>query len=144
MDHTFDTTVTNRIGPYVTIGAAARRFGLAESTLRYWERRGLLRPAARRSRWRQYGPDELHRIGLIQMWRETGLMSLDEIAHILTDHSHNWRSAVVERVRAIESQQDRLVLARKHLEHLLLCPDENPAENCPYLREMTTNTESTA
>lgn len=48
----------------VGIGAAARRYGLAESALRYWEQRGLLRPARRRSRWRLYGPEELHRMPL--------------------------------------------------------------------------------
>ncbi|GAB2706517.1 MerR family transcriptional regulator [Nocardia thraciensis] len=121
----------------VGIGAAARRFGLADSALRYWEQRGLLRPAQRRSRWRLYGPDELHRIGLIQMWRETGLMNLDEIATILTAHSHDWRRAVLGRIDAIERQQQRLAAAKAHLEHLLTCPDTNPADQCPYLREMT-------
>ncbi|MGV9797768.1 MerR family transcriptional regulator [Mycobacterium sp. NPDC003449] len=124
-------------GDFIGIGAAARRFGLAESALRYWEERGLLRPAQRRSRWRLYGPEELHRIGLIQMWRETGLMSLDEIATILTAGSHDWRHAVLDRIGAIECQQDRLAKAKAHLEHLLTCPDENPAEECPYLRAMT-------
>lgn len=122
---------------FMGIGAAARRFGLAESALRYWEERGLLRPAQRRSNWRLYGPEELHRIGLIHMWRETGLMSLDEITTILTVRSHDWRHAVRDRLRAIEQQQERLAKAKAHLEHLLTCPDENPAEDCPYLRAMT-------
>ncbi|MGH3582324.1 MAG: MerR family transcriptional regulator, partial [Mycobacterium sp.] len=78
---------------FIGIGAAARRFGLAESALRYWERRGLLHPVQLGSGWRRYGPEELHRIGLIQMWRETGMMSLDEIATILTAHNHEWRTA---------------------------------------------------
>ncbi|WP_024799828.1 MerR family transcriptional regulator [Nocardia sp. BMG51109] len=121
----------------VGIGTAARRFGLAESALRYWEQRGLLRPAQRRSRWRLYGPDELHRIGLIQMWRDTGLMNLDEIATILTAHDHSWRAAVLGRIDAIEQQRKHLATAKAHLEHLLTCPDEDPAGACPYLREMT-------
>ncbi|WP_280317143.1 MerR family transcriptional regulator [Nocardia wallacei] len=121
----------------VGIGAAARRYGLAESALRYWEQRGLLRPARRRSRWRLYGPEELHRIGLIHMWRETGRLNLDEIEQILTAHNDNWRRAVRGRIAAIEQQQQRLATARAHLEHLLHCPDDNPAEQCPYLREMT-------
>lgn len=118
------------------IGAAARRYGLAESALRYWERCGLLRPAVRKSRWRLYGADDLHRIGLIQMWRETGLMSLDEIATIL-DHTADWRHAVAGRIRAIDEQQRRLAAAKTHLEHLLACPDDDPATQCPVLREMT-------
>ncbi|GGL38295.1 MerR family transcriptional regulator [Nocardia jinanensis] len=123
----------------IGIGAAARRFGLAGSTLRYWEKRGLFRPAERRANWRRYGPDELHRIGLIQIWRDTGLLSLDEIAAVLTGDtgSHTWRQAVTERIEEIERQQERLAAAKAHLDHLLACPDDDPAANCPYLREMT-------
>lgn len=122
---------------FIGIGAAARRFGLAESALRYWEKRGLLHPAQRRSSWRLYGSEQLHRIGLIKMWRESGLMSLDEIDAILTAGNHDWRDAVRDRLGEIERQQDRLAKAKEHLEHLLTCPDENPAEDCPYLRKMT-------
>ncbi|WP_433574501.1 MerR family transcriptional regulator [Nocardia brasiliensis] len=121
----------------VGIGTAARRFGLAESALRYWEKRGLLRPAQRRSRWRLYGDDDLHRIGLIHMWRETGLMNLDEIGTVLAARNHEWRHAVQERLEEIAQQQERLLAARTMLEHLLACPDPNPAEDCPYLRAMT-------
>ncbi|CAM4126866.1 MerR family transcriptional regulator [Nocardia ninae] len=121
----------------VGIGTAARRFGLAESALRYWEQRGLLRPAQRRSRWRLYGRNELHRIGLIQLWRETGLMNLDEIRTVLSARNHEWRQAVLGRLDEIEQQQARLTAAKSLLEHLLTCPDANPAEECPYLRAMT-------
>lgn len=122
---------------FIGIGAAARRFGLAESALRYWEKRGLLHPAQRRSRWRLYGPEQLHRIGLIKVWRERGLLSLDEIETILTAGNHDWRTAVLDRLEEIERQQDRLAEAKTHLEHLLTCPDANPAEDCRYLRKMT-------
>ncbi|MBF6129581.1 MerR family transcriptional regulator [Nocardia brasiliensis] len=128
----------------VGIGTAAKRFGLAESALRYWEKRGLLRPAQRRSRWRLYGDDELHRIGLIQMWRETGLMNLDEIGTVLAARNHEWRPAVQQRLDEIAQQQQRLSAARAMLEHLLTCPDPNPAEACPYLRVMTGNRVITA
>ncbi|OBB93637.1 MerR family transcriptional regulator [Mycolicibacterium peregrinum] len=122
---------------FIGIGAAARRFGLAESALRYWEKRGLLHPAQRRSSWRLYGPEQLHRIGLIKMWRESGLMSLDEIEAVLTAGGRDWRDAVRDRLGEIEHQQDRLAKAKVHLEHLLTCPDANPAEDRPYLRTMT-------
>ncbi|WP_040406239.1 MerR family transcriptional regulator [Amycolatopsis nigrescens] len=123
----------------IGIGETAARFGLAGSTLRYWEERGLISPAERRGRWRRYGPRELHRIGLIQLWRDTGLMSLDEIAAVLagTVRDRTWRSVVLGRLEMIEEQQRRLAAAKEHLEHFLTCPDEHPADNCPVLREMT-------
>lgn len=134
MDHTRRAVQRHEL---VGIGEAARRFGLAESALRYWEERGLLAPAARRAGSRRYGPNELHRIGLIHMWRETGLMSLDDIARVLGAHSPQWRDTVRDRLAVIEQQQARLEAAKQHLEHLLTCPDDDPAGECPYLRELT-------
>ncbi|WP_069165212.1 MerR family transcriptional regulator [Nocardia altamirensis] len=133
--------VAGQPGDLVGIGTAARRFGVAESALRYWEQRGLLRPALRKSRWRLYGRDELHRIGLIRMWRETGLMTLDEIGTVLGARNHEWRQAVLGRLDEIEQEQQRLATAKALLEHLLTCPDANPAEECPYLRAMTATAE---
>lgn len=71
------------------------------------------------------------------MWRETGLMNLDEIGTVLAAHNHEWRPAVQQRLDEIAQQQQRLSAARAMLEHLLTCPDPNPAEACPYLRVMT-------
>ncbi|HEX4251432.1 MAG TPA: MerR family transcriptional regulator [Pseudonocardia sp.] len=61
----------------VGIGEAAATFGLAVSTLPYWEQRGQISPAGRRGTWRRYGADEMHRIGLIQLWRDAGMLSLE-------------------------------------------------------------------
>lgn len=121
------------------IGAAAKRFGLLPSTLRYWEERGLLRPSVRRGKWRFYGPEELHRIALIQIWQDTGRMSLEQIESVLagTTRDRSWRTAVEERIRQVERQQAQLAQARRYLRYLLTCPDENPTEHCPYLRRAT-------
>lgn len=41
----------------VTVGVLARRFGLARSTLLYYDRLGLLRPSSRsRAGYRSYSP----------------------------------------------------------------------------------------
>lgn len=124
----------------MSIGEAGKRFGLAVSTLRYWEERGLIQPSSRRSGRRWYGPDQLHRIGLIQMWQGTGLMSLEEIAALFagTAQDHNWRATVLDRIHAIDDQMRRLAAGKAHLEHLLTCPQDDPAAGCPYLREVTT------
>lgn len=121
------------------IGEAARRFGVAVSALRYWEECGLLAPAARRSGRRWYGADDLHRIALIRMWQDTGLMSLEEIAAVLAGSTagRSWRETVDGRLRAIDEQVQRLAASRAFLEHLLTCPNEDPAGSCPYLRATT-------
>jgi DNA-binding transcriptional MerR regulator len=125
-------------GP-VGIGEAAARFGLPVSTLRYWEERGLVSPARCQGTWRRYGADEMHRIGLIQLWRDAGMLSLDEIAAVLagTDQDHDWRTAVAGRLTLLGEQQRRLAAAQDHLRHLLSCPADHPADECPYLRRVT-------
>ena len=54
------------------IGEVARRSGLAPSTLRYYERAGLLPPPARSSKRRQYEPRAMARIRIIRLARDAG------------------------------------------------------------------------
>ena len=54
------------------IGEVARRSGLTASTLRYYERAGLLPAPARSSRRRQYEPRVMGRIRIIKVARDAG------------------------------------------------------------------------
>lgn len=121
----------------VSIGDAARLLGVAVSTLRYWEERGLVTPARRAGR-RSYGPAELHRLALIQLWQETGLLSLDEVNAVF-DGEDRWRDVVEERLWAIAEQQAKLAAATTHLEHLLACPSSDPAADCSLLHQVTSS-----
>jgi len=126
---------SQQTGP-VSITEVAQLFGLTVSTLRYWEERGLVSASERRGGRRWYGGAELHRIGLIQMWQDTGRMSLDEISLLLDGGSDGvWRAAVLDRLQAIDQQIELLQAGRVHLEHLLNCPRDQPASECEYLRE---------
>jgi MerR family transcriptional regulator, copper efflux regulator len=67
----------------LTIGQLAKQVGVNIETLRYYERRHLLAPSARRpSRYRVYGPAELHRLRFIKNAQALGF-TLDEIAQVL-------------------------------------------------------------
>ena len=58
----------------MTIGEVARRSGFTIRTLRFYERRGLLAPAARRaSGYRLYGEIELHQLAFIRQAKALGL-----------------------------------------------------------------------
>lgn len=120
----------------LSIGVAARRLGVAVSTLRYWEERGLVTPTARRAGNRCYGPAEMHRLALIQLWQESGLLSLDEINTVF-DGDHRWREVLEQRRLALAEQQAKLAAAATHLEHLLTCPRTDPARDCSLLHEVT-------
>ncbi|MFI9250013.1 MerR family transcriptional regulator [Streptomyces sp. NPDC053069] len=99
-------------GPQVTA-----RLGLATPALRHWEDRGILQPAARRSGRRLHGPEQLRRIALIRIWRESGLMGLDEIATVPAGRTETgrWRDTVPGRMTAMDEQIDRLIRAKAYL-----------------------------
>lgn len=118
----------------VTIGEAAARYGLATSTLRWWEKQGLLEPAARRGGQRRYGAAELRRIGLIHLARNTGLMSLDQIGSLLAGapNGKHWHETVRDRIRDLNQHVERLITAREALTNTLRCPADHPTQ-CHHL-----------
>lgn len=65
------------------IGHAARAAGVAVDTVRYYERQGLLAPAARSvSGYRQYGTADIERLRFIRKAKALGF-TLDDIAELL-------------------------------------------------------------
>jgi DNA-binding transcriptional MerR regulator len=68
-----------------TIGQLARAAGVPTSTVRYYERAGLLRPDARSGggNYRQYGEPALGRLRFIRSAQATGF-SLGDIRELLT------------------------------------------------------------
>lgn len=67
-----------------TIGQLARAAGVPTSTVRFYERNGLMKPDARSgANYRQYGPESLDRLRFIRSAQATGF-SLQDIAELLT------------------------------------------------------------
>lgn len=67
-----------------TIGDAARELGVPASTLRYYERIGLVRPSARSaSNYRLYTDDDMARLRFVRAAQSNGF-SLDDVAELLT------------------------------------------------------------
>ncbi|MFE6609893.1 MerR family transcriptional regulator [Amycolatopsis sp. NPDC057786] len=112
---------------------AADHFGLAISTLHYWERRGLI-TAFRRSGQRYYDDDQLYRIALIKHWRRIGGLGLTRISELLAEQ-HRWREVVTGRLAEIERERARLDTAHAYLVELLTCRREGNLEDCPWFRE---------
>lgn len=71
----------NRFG-LIAIGELARRTGLASSALRYYERVGLLSPAARAGGRRHYATSSAERVALVQLCQDAGF-TLREIRALL-------------------------------------------------------------
>jgi len=67
----------------LTIGALAGEVGVGVETVRFYQRRGLLRePQRAHGRIRRYGPNDVERLNFIRSAKELGF-SLDEIAELL-------------------------------------------------------------
>ena len=66
------------------IAEAAGLAGVNPQTLRYYERRGLVRPRGRRSSgYREYSPEEVRIVRFIKRAQDLGL-SLDDVGELLT------------------------------------------------------------
>lgn len=79
----------------LTIGEMARRFGLSQRALRFYENKGLLMPR-RKGAARLYSPADIERLALVLKAKRLGF-TLSEIRDLLT--------APVEQVRPLEQRK---------------------------------------
>ena len=116
-----------------TIGEIAGRAGVATSTVRYYERRGLLRPDERLSGQRRYRPATLRRLVFIGMLKDAGL-SLDDIDGILRAASvDDWKGIARRRLDALDDEISVLERARALLVGALLCRFDHPLTECSIM-----------
>lgn len=106
---------------YLTIGEAARRSGVATSTLRFYEKRGLIRSVRTSGNHRLYHREMLRRISVVRVAQTLGL-TLDEIAGAMAELpnqrtptkrdweqlSRRWRSQLDARIAQMLRVRDRL------------------------------------
>ena len=127
----------------LTIGAVAKRVGVAIDTIRYYEREGLLpEPQRRASGYRSYGDSTVAQLRFIRRAKELGF-TLEEIRELLTLSADRQRGvkAVKQRAQlrlaAIEQRIAELQRVRDGLEQLVAsCPGHGKPEECPILRAL--------
>jgi MerR family transcriptional regulator, redox-sensitive transcriptional activator SoxR len=91
----------------LSIGAAARRIGVPASTLRYWERAGLLSTAKRVGGKRRYDPGALREIEMVALAKQAGF-ALADIRAILAGFSEKappsvvWRRLAARKLAEVE------------------------------------------
>ena len=99
-------------GEELTVGRLARRFGLARSTLLYYDRIGVLRPSARSAAgYRLYDAGDVERLARVCHFREVGL-PLDVVRGLL-DGPDDVTSALAERLVALDRQAAELERQRQ-------------------------------
>jgi DNA-binding transcriptional MerR regulator len=113
------------------IAEVGRRAGLAPSALRFYERKGLITPAARQGLRRAYAPGVLDRLALITAARGAGF-TLSQIAELLAARPSD--AALRQRMAAKASELDeriaQLAAIRDSLHHAAACRHD-PLIKCP-------------
>jgi DNA-binding transcriptional MerR regulator len=117
----------------MAIGEVAARAGVPTSTVRYYERRGLLAADARSSGHRRYTEESLRRLVFIGMMQDAGL-SLDDIVGVLAAKDvREWKTIGMARLELLEQEIAKLARARDYLRGTLLCHFAHPATDCKVM-----------
>ena len=108
---------------------------MASSTLRYYERRGLVAADERVSGQRRYRWATVRRAEFVLMLQEAGL-SLDEIQGILdAEDNASWKAIGRRRLAQLDEELERLRHARDLLAGALLCRYDHPLEECRVMND---------
>ena len=110
----------------MSIGVLAAETGTPISTLRFYERTGLLGEPPRVSGQRRYPPHAAERVAMIRMWRRAGF-SVTEIRTLLADRHRldDWQNLVRTKIAELEEHAAQIERSRTELQHALFCRAED-------------------
>jgi DNA-binding transcriptional MerR regulator len=115
------------------IGELAKRSGLAASTIRFYESKGLLNAVSRQTNgYREYPLEAVAVLSIIANAQQTGF-TLDEIKQILPEDITHWQhdellKALRKKILDIESMEVRLAQNKSHLQSLIQLIDAKPED----------------
>jgi len=119
--------------PALTIGEAARRAGVATSSIRYYERLGLLPQPERSHGQRRYDADVLGKLGFIGVAQSAGF-KLREIKELIdgvdgaNGMGEQMRSLSIRKLDEVEALLERTKAMKGWLEAAKECGCATPAE----------------
>lgn len=124
------------------IGEASKATGVSAKMIRHYEAIGLIPEADRRdSNYRDYGAEDVHRLGFIRRARDLGF-SIAEITNLLRLWGDRKRSSrdVKKLTIAHLGELDRKIAAlgemRATLAHLVDCCDGGDRPDCPIIESL--------
>ena len=109
----------------MTIGAISRRTGLPESTLRYYEKKGLLRVPRDGGGRRDYGEGDIAWIQFLRRLKETG-MPLKDIRRY-SELRYAGEATLPERLEMLRAHREYALAQRRRWEEYLNNLDEKIA-----------------
>ncbi|KIC38512.1 MerR family transcriptional regulator [Ruegeria sp. ANG-R] len=119
------------------IAEVARRSGLSPSTLRYYEKRGLIVSDGRHGLRRQYDDSVLTRLALVALGQRAGY-SLEEIATLFRPQGGQLdvsREELRSQATNLRDQAQELLATADLLEHVAACTAPSHLE-CPRFQEL--------
>jgi DNA-binding transcriptional MerR regulator len=118
----------------LAIGDLARRTATATSTLRYYDRIGLLPSAERSSGRRRFVASSAERLALIRLCQDAGF-TLTEIRQLLgaTSRRSSWTHLAQRKIGELDARIAEARQAKKLLEHALDCSHRDVL-TCPQFR----------
>ncbi|HEU4365959.1 MAG TPA: MerR family transcriptional regulator [Candidatus Krumholzibacteria bacterium] len=127
----------------MTIGHLARECDVPVSTIRYWERAGLLAPRERtRSNYRVYASDAVARVRLIRMSQSLGFTVADirtllRLLDVRVQQCAAVRTVIERRLDTLDRQMAELREHRRRLRSMHgLCENPGVAERCRALERL--------
>tara|TARA_R110002020_G_scaffold14638_13_gene51852 strand:- start:2350 stop:2754 length:405 start_codon:yes stop_codon:yes gene_type:complete len=120
----------------LTIGGLAGAGGVGVETIRFYQRKGLLRTPTRQSGIRRYGPEDLRRLRFIRQAQTAGF-TLEEIRELLaldaSDDRSRARELAKSRIEVLNAKIAEMQTARNALRRLASECAEGTAGPCPIL-----------
>lgn len=124
------------------IGEAAHATGVSAKMIRHYESIGLIPAADRRqSNYRDYGPEDVHRLGFIRRARDLGF-SIEEIRNLLKlwgdrrRSSRDVKSLTLAHIAELDAKIALLGEMRATLAHLVDCCDGGDRPDCPIIESL--------
>jgi DNA-binding transcriptional MerR regulator len=118
------------------ISEVAKHTGVPASTLRYYEKKGLIASVGRQGIRRRFAPGVLDQLALISLGQAAGL-SLDEIRSMLLPNGQPSidRQLLAAKADDIDALIKRLRAMSRGLRHAAACPAPSHAE-CPSFQKL--------
>ncbi len=110
----------------MTIGELAAQSGMPASTIRYWERIGVLPKPARVSGQRRYSPDAMQSLAVLRLAQACGF-HLEEMRHLLhgfvpgVKPPRRWQELAQQKREELDEQIARLKAMRRVVDRVMQC-----------------------
>jgi DNA-binding transcriptional MerR regulator len=118
------------------IAEVAKRTGVPASTLRYYEKKGLIASVGRQGMRRSFTPGVMDQLALISLGQAAGL-SLDEIRSMFLPNGQPSidRQMLAAKADELDALIKRLKAMSRGLRHAAACPAPSHAE-CPSFQKL--------